>query len=156
MSEKQAIKVIATNRKAHHEYHILERFEAGIALKGTEVKSLRGGKASLVDAYAGFERGEAFVYNLFINPYEQGNRYNQPERRPRKLLLHRQEISRLLGQVSQKGFTLVALQLYFKGSHVKLELGLAKGKHSYDKRQDIKERESRRELDRSIKEHRNA
>lgn len=156
MNEKQAIKVIATNRKAHHEYHILERFEAGIALTGTEVKSLRAAKASLVDAYAGFERGEAFVYNLFINPYEMGNRNNQPERRPRKLLLHRQEINRLLGQVSQKGFTLVALQLYFKGSHVKLELGLAKGKHSFDKRQDLKERESRRELDRSMKEHRGA
>jgi SsrA-binding protein len=153
MSEEKSVKVIATNRKAFHEYHIEERCEAGIALKGTEVKSLRAGRASLVDSYAAFERGEAFVYNLFINPYDKGNRYNQPERRPRKLLMHRHEISRLIGQVSQKGYTLVALKLYFKGSNVKLELGLAKGKREYDKRVVIKERESKRDLDRVMKEH---
>lgn len=151
MSDSAKIKVIATNRKARHEYHIYDRVEAGIVLAGTEVKSLRAGKASLVDAYASFTGGEAFVHNLFINPYEKGNRYNQPERRPRKLLLHKQEISRLVGQVSQKGFTLVALELYFKGSNVKLELGLAKGKREYDKRHDLKSAESRRQLDRVMK-----
>ena len=153
MAEERSVKVIATNRKAFHDYHIEERYEAGIALKGTEVKSLRAGRASLVDSYAAFERGEAYVYNMFINPYDKGNRYNQPERRPRKLLMHRQELNRLIGQVSQKGYTLVALQLYFKGSHVKVELGLAKGKREYDKRVVIKERESKRDLDRVIKEH---
>ena len=151
MPSEQPIKVIATNRKAWHDYHILERYEAGIMLKGTEVKSLRAGKASLVDSYAAFERGEAYVYNMFINPYEKGNRYNQPEKRARKLLMHKQEINRLIGQVSQKGLTLIALQLYFKGSHVKLELGLGKGKRFYDKREDLKERESNRAIDRALK-----
>jgi SsrA-binding protein len=151
----EKIKIIATNRRARHDYHILDRFEAGLVLKGTEVKSLRAGKASLADAHAGFERGEAYLYNLFINPYAQGNRYNQPERRVRKLLMHRQEINRLIGHVSQKGFTLVPLQLYFKGSHVKVELGLAKGKREFDKRTDLKSRESKREIDRALKDYRN-
>ena len=150
----QNIKVIATNRRARHEYHIDDRIEAGIVLTGTEVKSLRAGKASIVDAYAAFDRGEAYIYNMSINPYEQGNRYNQPEKRPRKLLLHKHEIGRLVGQVSQKGYTLVALQVYFKGSRVKVELGLAKGKKAYDKREDIKERDTKRELDRAMKEFR--
>lgn len=154
MAEQKNIKVIATNRKAFHDYHILERFEAGIVLAGTEVKSLRAGKASLVDSYAGVTKGEAFIYNLFINPYDKGNRYNKPERRPRKLLLHKQEITRLLGTVSQKGFTVVPLQLYFLGSHVKVELGVAKGKREFDKREDLKERESKREIDRAYKDHR--
>lgn len=152
--EKKSVKVIATNRRARHDYHILERYEAGIVLKGTEVKSLRAGRASLADAYAAFERGEGFIYNMFINPYDKGNRYNQPERRTRKLLMHRQELNRLLGQVSQKGFTLIPLQLYFKGCHVKVELGLAKGKREYDKREDIRDRDSKREIDRAMKEHR--
>lgn len=152
--KNNSIKVVATNRRARHDYHILDRYEAGIVLKGTEVKSLRAGKASIADAYASFERGEAFVYNMFINPYEQGNRYNQPERRTRKLLMHRREIGKLVGQVSQKGFTLIPLQIYFKGAHVKVELGLAKGKREYDKREDIKDRDSRREIDRAMKDHR--
>lgn len=151
MTTEQAIKVIATNRKARHLYHILDTVEAGLVLSGTEVKSLRAGRASLVDAYAAFSGNEGYVYNLSISPYEQGNRNNLPERRPRKLLLHRREINRLIGQVSQKGFTLVALQLYFKGSRVKLQLGLARGKREYDKREDVKERESRREMDRAMK-----
>ncbi|MCX7718041.1 MAG: SsrA-binding protein SmpB [Candidatus Sumerlaeaceae bacterium] len=151
MANEQPIKIIATNRKARHLYHILDTVEAGLVLSGTEVKSLRAGRASLVDAYAAFSGNEAYVYNLFINAYEQGNRFNVPERRPRKLLLHRREINRLIGQVSQKGFTLVALQLYFKGSRVKLQLGLAKGKREYDKREDVKERESKREMDRALK-----
>lgn len=151
MAEEKSVKVIATNRRARHDYHIDDTVEAGIVLAGTEVKSLRAGRASLVDAYASFDKGEAWIYNLQINPYEQGNRNNQPERRPRKLLLHKQQIDRLTGQVSQKGYTVVALQLYFKGSRVKLELGLARGKKFYDKREDIKERDSRREMDRAVK-----
>ncbi len=154
MTSKDSIKIIATNRKAHHDYHILDTFEAGLVLTGTEVKSLRAGKASLADSYVAFDRGEAFVYNMFINPYEKGNRYNHAEKRPRKLLLHRSEIDRLLGQVSQKGYTIVPLKLYFRGSHAKLEIALAKGKKSYDKRHDIKERETQREIDRAIKEKR--
>lgn len=152
MSEQPNIKLVATNRRAHHDYHIVETYEAGLVLTGTEVKSLRAGKASLVDAYVGFDRGEAYVYNMFINPYDKGNRYNHPEKRPRKLLLHRSEIDRLVGQVSQKGFTIVPLKLYFRGSHAKLEIALAKGKKLYDKRQDIKERETQREMDRVVKE----
>lgn len=153
-TEKDGIKTIATNRRAYHDYHILERYEAGLVLSGTEVKSLRAAKASLVDAYAGFERGEAYVYNLFINPYEQGNINNVPERRTRKLLLHKNEISKLVGSVSQKGFTLIALHLYFKNGRAKLELGLAKGKREYDKRETLKERETKREMDRVMKESR--
>lgn len=151
MADDKPIKVIATNRRARHDYHIETTIEAGMVLAGTEVKSLRAGRASVVDAYATFDRGEAWVHNLQINPYEQGNRNNQPERRPRKLLLHKQEIDRLLGQVSQKGYTVVALQVYFKGSHVKIQLGLAHGKKAYDKREDIKERDARREMDRAVK-----
>jgi SsrA-binding protein len=151
MTTDDTIKIIATNRKARHLYHIVDTLEAGLVLSGTEVKSLRAGRASLVDAYAAFDRNEAYVYNLYIGPYEQGNRFNLPERRPRKLLLHRREINRLLGQVSQKGFTIVALQIYFKGSRVKLQLGLARGKREYDKREDVKERETRREMDRAMK-----
>ncbi|GIX44522.1 MAG: SsrA-binding protein [Candidatus Sumerlaea sp.] len=151
MSNKDSIRLIATNRRAHHDYHILDTIEAGLVLTGTEVKSLRAGKASLAEAYAGFERGEAYLYNMFINPYEKGNRYNHAERRPRKLLLHRSEINRLIGQVSQKGYTLVPLRLYFRGQHAKVELGLARGKKSYDKREDIKERDLKRELDRAMK-----
>ncbi len=154
MSGKENIKVVATNRRAHHDYHILETLEAGLVLTGTEVKSLRVGKASLVDSYVTFERGEAYVYNMFINPYEKGNRYNHAEKRPRKLLLHRVQINRLVGLVSQKGFTIVPLKLYFRGSYAKLEIALAKGKKAYDKRQDIKDRETKREIDRVLKEKR--
>ena len=151
MTEEKTIKVIATNRRAWHDYHVLEKHEAGIVLCGTEVKSLRAGKASLVDSYASFNRGEAFVHNLLISPYEKANRFNHEERRPRKLLLHKQEIGRLAGQVSQKGFTLVPLRLYFKGSHVKVELGVVRGKKEYDKRHDLKERETKREIDRVMR-----
>ena len=154
MADKQVIKTVSTNRRARFEYHIEDTVEAGLVLSGTEVKSLRAGKASIVDAYASFDRGEAFIYNLQINPYEQGNRNNQPEKRVRKLLLHRNEIDRLMGQVSQKGYTVVALHLYFKGSRVKLELGLAKGKKSYDKREDIKSKDVKREIDRVMKDSR--
>src|SRR5690606_9917896 len=117
---------------------------AGLVLSGTEVKSLRAGRASLVDCYVAVSGGEAYIYNLQISPYDQGNRYNLPEKRPRKLLLHKSEISWLAGQVARKGYTIAGLKLYFKGSRVKLELGLARGKKAYDKREDIKERDTRR------------
>ncbi len=151
MSEDEVIKIIATNRRAWHDYHIEDRLEAGLVLGGTEVKSLRAGRASLVDCYVSVSKGEAFIYNLQISPYEQGNRYNMPEKRPRKLLLHKSEIEKMMGQISRKGYTVAGLKLYFKGSRVKLELGMARGKKDYDKREDMKERDSKRELDRVVK-----
>lgn len=154
MAQDVPIKVIATNRRARHDYHIEDTLEAGIILGGTEVKSLRAGRASLVDGYVAVSGNEAFIYNLQISPYEQGNRYNLPEKRPRKLLLHKREIAWLAGQVARKGYTVVPLQLYFKGRHVKLQIGLARGKKTYDKRDAIKERETKRELDRAVKESR--
>jgi SsrA-binding protein len=148
------IKTIATNRRAYHDYHIEDTLEAGIVLAGTEVKSLRAGRASLVDCYVSVSKGEAFIYNMQISPYEQGNRYNQPEKRPRKLLLHKSEIDWLAGQIARKGYTVAGLKLYMKGSIVKLQIGLAKGKKAYDKREDMKERDTKRELDRTIKDRR--
>lgn len=138
-------RVVATNRKARHEYHILERFEAGIVLKGTEVKSLRQGKANLSDAYGVVEDGEIFLKNAHISPYEMGNRWNLPERRDRKLLLQKREIKRLIGGVTRKGFTIVPLRVYFNEKGLaKVEIALARGKKTYDKREDIR----RRDLDR--------
>ena len=154
MAETGKSRVIATNRRAWHDYHVEDRIEAGLVLVGTEVKSLRAGKGSLVDAYATFSGGEAFLYNMFINPYDKGNRNNHDERRPRKLLLHKQQIGKLTVQVRQKGFTVVPLSLYFKGSQVKVELGVVRGKKEYDKRHDLKDRESKRELDRVMKQRR--
>jgi len=154
MVEKAPIKVIATNRRAWHDYHIEDKMEAGVVLSGTEVKSLRAGRASLVDCYVSISNGEAFIYNMQISPYEQGNRNNLPEKRPRKLLLHKHQIDRLAGQVARKGYTVAGLQLYFSGSKVKLEIGLAKGKKEFDKRETMKERDSKRELDRTIKDSR--
>lgn len=148
------IKVIATNRRAWHDYHIEDTLEAGIVLSGTEVKSLRAGRASMVDCYVAVSKGEAYIHNLQISPYDHGNRYNQPEKRPRKLLLHKRQIDWLAGQVARKGYTVAGLKLYFKGSHVKLELGLARGKKMYDKREDLKERDVKRELDRAVKDSR--
>lgn len=154
MADEVPIKAIATNRRAWHDYHIEETLEAGVVLSGTEVKSLRAARASLVDCYVAVSKGEAFIYNMQISPYDQGNRYNLPEKRPRKLLLHKNEISWLAGQVARKGYTIAGLKLYFKGSRVKLQLGLAKGKKSFDKREDIKDRDNKRELDRAIKDSR--
>ena len=151
MSGEPHIKVIATNRRARHDYHIEDTLEAGIVLAGTEVKSLRAGRASMVDCYVAVSGGEAFVYNLTISPYEQGNRYNQPEKRPRKLLLHRQEIDWIAGQIARKGYTVAGLQLYFKSGRVKLQMGLAKGKKTFDKREDLKARDTKREMDRATK-----
>ncbi len=147
-----AEKNIATNRKARHFYNLFEHFEAGIALKGTEVKSLRQGKANINDAYATVKQGEVFLQNAHISPYEKGNRYNVPERRPRKLLLHQNEIKRLIGAVTRKSFTIVPLRLYFNERGIaKVEIALAKGKKTFDRREDIKRRDLEREEGREYK-----
>ncbi len=144
-------KNIATNRKARHEYSILAVYEAGIVLKGTEVKSLRLGKANLVDSYASLKEGEVWLIGSHINAYEQGNINNHDPLRDRKLLLNRNEIRRLIGKVKEKGLTLIPLRLYFKKGKVKVELALAKGKKSYDKRETIAKRDFEREQERRIK-----
>ncbi len=144
-------KLIASNRRARHNFDILETYEAGLVLQGTEVKALRDGRADLKESYARVEGGEAWLLGCHISPYAQGNRANHDPLRPRKLLLHRQEISRLLGKVMEKGLTVVPLSLYFKGGRVKVELGLARGRKTLDKRQVIREREERREMDREIR-----
>jgi SsrA-binding protein len=141
-------KNIATNRKARHEYFVEERCEAGLVLCGTEVKALRAGSSSLVDSYAEIVAGEAWLCNCHVAPYDHGNRANTPTKRKRKLLLHRKEIKRLGGKISQKGFTLIPLRLYFSGSRVKVELGLCRGKKAHDKRTAIKERDEQRMMDR--------
>ena len=140
---------MAQNRRARHDYFILETYEAGLSLSGTEVKSLRAGKASLAEAYATVERGEAWVLQLHIPPYEQGNRANPDPLRRRKLLLHRAEIAKLKDAVARKGQTLVPLKLYFARGHAKLLVGVAKGKKTFDKRHAIAERDARREMDRA-------
>jgi SsrA-binding protein len=144
-----AERVVAQNRRAHHDYSILETIEAGLVLTGTEVKSLRQGKASLAEAYATVENGEAFVLQLHIPPYEQGNRWNPDPVRRRKLLLHRAEIARLHKAVSQKGDTIVPLKLYFSKGHAKLLIAIARGRKTHDKRQAIAERDAKREMDRA-------
>ena len=139
-------KVVATNRRARFEYEILDRFEAGLVLLGPEVKSLRAGKANLTDAYAFVRRGEMWLSGMHISPYAQAARANPDPTRERKLLLHKREIDRLAGQINEKGFTLVPLQIYFKDGRAKVEIGLARGKRMHDKRESIKARESDREL----------
>ena len=150
-SEKP-VKAISTNRKAHHLYHILESYEAGVALVGTEVKSLRLGGANLKDSYAMVEKGEIYLRNMHISPYDQASRFNHDPTRTRKLLMHKKEIKRLLGKTVEKGLTLVPLRLYFKGNVAKVELALVIGKKMYDRRKDIKDREVKRELRRALKE----
>ena len=144
-------KIITSNRKAHHDYAIIESIEAGIQLKGTEVKSIRAGHASLSDSFARLEKDELFLYNMNIPPYEFGNIYNTDPVRPRKLLLHRRQIRKLASEVSTKHLALIPLKLYFKNGLCKVELALAKGKRQYDKREAIKKRESDRELKRVLK-----
>jgi SsrA-binding protein len=148
----EEIKIVAQNKKARHEYFIEQTLEAGIVLSGTEVKSIRQGKVNLKDSYASIENGEVIVTGMHISPYEQGNIFNKDPMRARKLLLHKYEINRLIGYTQQKGMTLVPIQLYFKKGKVKLELGVAKGKKLYDKRDDIAERDAKREIDRKLKE----
>jgi SsrA-binding protein len=144
-------RVYATNRRAFHEYHILEGLEVGIALTGTEIKSVRQGKVNLREGYARVERRELWLHNVHISPYDQGNRYNHDPIRPRKLLAHTREIGRLAGKQSEPGVTLIPLRVYDKRGKVKIDLAVARGKHSYDKRQAIAERDAKREMDRAIK-----
>lgn len=146
------VKVVVENRKARHEYHIDDTLEAGLVLQGTEVKSLRGGKANLQDAYGEIKDGEAWVINFHISPYEQGNRFNHEPKRPKKLLLQRREINRLYGLTQQKGYTLIPLRVYFKNGLAKIVIGVARGKKLHDKRQDIAERDAKRDIDRIVKE----
>ncbi|SHK91859.1 SsrA-binding protein SmpB [Desulforamulus aeronauticus] len=149
----KSYKTVTENRRARHEYHILETYEAGISLSGTEVKSLRAGKANLQDSFARVENGEMMLYNMHISPYEQGNRFNHEPKRTRRLLMHKQEIMRLLGKVREKGLALVPLKVYFNPrGKVKVELALAQGKKSYDKRQDIANRDAKREMERAVRE----
>ncbi|HTG80503.1 MAG TPA: SsrA-binding protein SmpB [Geobacteraceae bacterium] len=145
-------KLICNNKKAYHDYFIEEKFEAGMVLKGTEVKSLRQGKANLNDSFAMVKSGEAFIHNLHISPYDFGNRENQDPDRMRKLLLHKKEIVRLFGKVREQGYSLVPLRLYFKDGMVKVEMGLAKGKKLYDKREDMKKKDHKRDVAQAMKE----
>ena len=151
MQEKNSPKLIAAHRQARHEYFVLETFEAGLSLAGTEVKSLREGRVNLKDSYCQIKDGEIFAYNMHISPYEKGNIFNRDPLRPKKLLMHKKEIMRLVGQISQKGLALIPLSLYFKGSKVKMELGLCKGKKLYDKRETDAKRQAARDIDRAMK-----
>jgi SsrA-binding protein len=151
MSESSPKKIVARNRKARHEFEILETFEAGLVLKGPEAKSLREGKVGFQDAFARLERGEVWLHSLHISPYEQANRYNEDPLRPRKLLLNRYEIRRLIGKVEEKGLTLIPLDIYFRRGYAKVTLALARGRKTYDKREKLKRRtqedEARRAMD---------
>ena len=151
-AKSAASAVIAQNKKATHEYFVEETYEAGIELFGTEVKSIRAGTVNLKDAFCTIDNGELFVYQMHISPYEHGNIFNRDPLRPKKLLMHKKEILKLFGLVSQKGYTLIPLQLYFKGSHVKVKLGLCRGKKLYDKRDSAAERAANRDIDRRMKE----
>jgi SsrA-binding protein len=149
--EKPAIKVIAENRRARHNYELLEFFEAGIELAGTEVKSMRQGKANLQDSFARIDNGELWLFNCHVSPYDHGNRFNHDPIRKRRLLMHRREISKIKARMQEKGLTLVPLKLFFKRNWVKVDLALARGKHLYDKRESIAKRETKRQLDRLVK-----
>ncbi|OMI33745.1 SsrA-binding protein SmpB [Streptomyces sparsogenes] len=150
MAKETGRKLIAQNKKARHDYHILDTYEAGLVLTGTEVKSLRQGRASLVDGFAQLDGGEAWLHNVHIPEYSQGTWTNHAARRKRKLLLHRAEIDKLTGKIQETGHTLVPLALYFKDGRAKVEVALAKGKKEYDKRQTLREKQDRREADRAI------
>ncbi|MFV0496654.1 MAG: SsrA-binding protein SmpB [Candidatus Fimivivens sp.] len=151
MAEKKQTKTIASNRQVRHEYFVDESFEAGIALSGTEVKSLRAGTVNLKESWVDIGTGELVVKQMHISPYEKGNIFNKDPMRARKLLMHRREINRLYGMVRQQGYTLIPLSLYFKGSLVKLQLGLCRGKKLYDKREDMAKRDAKRDIERAIK-----
>ena len=152
--EKEKIKQITVNRKARHDYFVEETYECGIALAGTEVKRLRAGAVNLKDSYCSVDGGELFVNGMHISPYEQGNIFNRDPMRKRKLLMHRREILKLFGYVKRDGYSLIPLSLYFKGSRVKLELGLCRGKKLHDKRDDLARRDASREMERAMKEKR--
>lgn len=148
---KEAMKLVANNKKAYHDFFIEEKYEAGLVLHGTEVKSLRMGKCSIKEAFIRIENGEVYIYGMHISPYEKGNIFNKDPLRMRKLLLHRQEIRKLIGNSSEKGYTIVPLQVYFKDGRAKIEIGLAKGKKLYDKRQDIAKKDQKREAEKELK-----
>ena len=150
--EKRGIKIAAQNRKAYHDYFVEERYEAGIELAGTEVKSIRGGRVNLKDSYCVAKDGELFALSMHISPYEKGNIFNKDPYRTRKLLMHKKEILKLFGQVKQGGYTLVPVSMYFKDSRVKVQVGLCKGKKLHDKRDSIAARDAKREIDRAMKE----
>ena len=151
MAQEKPVKLIANNKKAYHDYFIEEKYEAGIELRGTEVKSLRMGKCSIKEAFVKIEHGEVFIYGMHISPYEKGNIFNRDPLRTRRLLLHKREISKLLGKIKEKGYTLVPLRVYLYKSLIKVEIGLARGKKLYDKRQDIAKKDQRREAERDFK-----
>ncbi|MBO5373005.1 MAG: SsrA-binding protein SmpB [Lachnospiraceae bacterium] len=148
---KESIKLIANNKKARHDYFLEEIYEAGISLHGTEVKSLRMGKCSVKEAFVRIEKGEVIIYGMHISPYEKGNIFNKDPLRPKKLLMHKKEILKLQQKIAEKGYTLVPVEVYFKGSLVKVQIALAKGKKLYDKRQDIAKKDQRRETERDFK-----
>ena len=148
---KDSIKLIANNKKAYHDYFVDETYEAGIELFGTEVKSMRLGHCSVKEAFIRPDKGELYIYGMHVNPYEKGNIFNKDPLRTRKLLLHKQEINRLMGKAQEKGYTLVPLQVYFKGSLVKVQIGICRGKKLYDKREDIAKKTQKRELERDFK-----
>ena len=147
----QTVKHIANNKKAYHDFFVDDTYETGISLAGTEVKSLRMGKCSIKEAFVRIENGEVIIYGMHISPYEKGNIFNKDPLRPRKLLMHKYEINKLMGKIKEKGMTLVPLKVYFKGSLVKVEIGLARGKKLYDKRQDIAKKDQRREAEKEFK-----
>ena len=151
MGKEKSNRLIANNKKAYHDYFVEETYEAGIALHGTEVKSLRMGKCSIKESFVRIEKEEVFIYGMHISPYEKGNIFNKDPLRVKKLLLHKGEIRKMKGKIAEKGYTLVPLKVYFKGSLVKVEIGLAKGKKLYDKRQDIAKKDQRREAERDFK-----
>ena len=148
---REAMKLVANNKKAYHDYFIEEKYECGIELFGTEVKSIRMGKCSIKEAYVSIDHGEAFIEGMNISPYEKGNIFNREPLRKRRLLLHKREILKLAGQVQAKGYTLMPLQVYFKNGRVKIEIGLARGKKLYDKRQDIRKKDMKREMERDYR-----
>ena len=149
--EASNFRLIANNKKARHDYFLEETFEAGVELHGTEVKSLRQGNCSIKESFVHIENGEIIIYGMHISPYEKGNIFNKDPLRPKRLLMHKKEITRLLGKIKEKGYTLVPVQVYFKGSLVKVEIALARGKKLYDKRQDIAKKDVRREAERDFK-----
>ena len=151
MADKNSIKIIAQNKKAYHDYFVEEKYEAGVELFGTEVKSIRAGKVNVKESYCDIKDGEVFVVGMHISPYEQGNVFNKDPLRPKKLLLHKREILKLFGLVSQKGYTLVPLQVYLSNSRVKIEIGLCRGKKLYDKREDMARNDAKRDMERAFK-----
>lgn len=151
MAKEQSMKLVANNKKAYHDYFIEEKYETGVVLHGTEVKSLRLGKCSIKEAFVRIENGEVIVYGMHISPYEKGNIFNKDPMRAKKLMMHKYEIFKLSGKLAEQGFTLVPLQVYFKDGKAKVEIGLAKGKKLYDKRQDIAKKDQRREAEKEFK-----